>query len=49
MTEQLKKQSMIYGVGVVIYLAAVIVTSNFTIEDEIKLMYLKNFETGFWN
>lgn len=36
MTEQLKKQSMIYGVGVVIYLAAVIVTSNFTIEDEIK-------------
>ena len=38
MTEQLKKQSMIYGVGVVIYLAAVIVTSNFTIEDEIKFV-----------
>lgn len=40
MTEQLKKQSMIYGVGVVIYLAAVIVTSNFTIEDEIKFVWL---------
>lgn len=39
MTEQLKKQSMIYGVGVVIYLAAVIVTSNFTIEDEIKFVW----------
>lgn len=39
MTEQLKKQSMIYGVGVVIYLAAVIVTSNFTIEDEIKFAW----------
>lgn len=39
MTEQLKKQSMIYGVGVVIYLAAVIVTSNFTIEDEIKFIW----------
>ena len=38
MTEQLKKQSMIYGVGVVIYLAAV-VTSNFTIEDEIKFVW----------
>lgn len=30
---------MIYGVGVVIYLAAVIVTSNFTIEDEIKFVW----------
>ena len=39
MTEQLKKQSIIYGVGVVIYLAAVIVTSNFTIEDEIKFVW----------
>lgn len=39
MTEQLKKQSMIYGVGVVIYLAAVIVASNFTIEDEIKFVW----------
>lgn len=39
MTEQLKKQSMIYGVGVVIYLAAVIVTSNFTLEDEIKFVW----------
>lgn len=39
MTEQLKKQNMIYGVGVVIYLAAVIVTSNFTIEDEIKFVW----------
>lgn len=39
MTEQLKKQSMIYGVGVVIYLATVIVTSNFTIEDEIKFVW----------
>lgn len=39
MTEQLKKQSMIYGVGVVIYLAAVIVTSNFTIEDESKFVW----------
>lgn len=39
MTEQLKKQSMIYGVGVVIYLAAVIVTSNVTIEDEIKFVW----------
>ena len=39
MTEQLKKQSMIYGVGVVIYLVAVIVTSNFTIEDEIKFVW----------
>ena len=39
MTEQLKKQSMIYGVGVVIYLAAVIVISNFTIEDEIKFVW----------
>lgn len=39
MTEQLKKQSMIYGVGVVIYLAAVIVTSNFTIENEIKFVW----------
>lgn len=39
MTEQLKKQSMIYGVGVVIYLAAVIVTSNFMIEDEIKFVW----------
>lgn len=39
MTEQLKKQSMIYEVGVVIYLAAVIVTSNFTIEDEIKFVW----------
>lgn len=39
MTEQLKKQSMIYGVGVVIYLAVVIVTSNFTIEDEIKFVW----------
>lgn len=39
MTEQLKKQSMIYGVGVVIYLAAVIVTSDFTIEDEIKFVW----------
>ena len=39
MTEQLKKQSMIYGVGVVIYLAAVIVTSNFTVEDEIKFVW----------
>lgn len=39
MTEQLEKQSMIYGVGVVIYLAAVIVTSNFTIEDEIKFVW----------
>lgn len=39
MTEQLKKQSMIYGVGVVIYLAAVIVTSNCTIEDEIKFVW----------
>ena len=39
MTEQLKKQSMIYGVGVVIYLAAVIVTANFTIEDEIKFVW----------
>ena len=39
MTEQLKKQSMIYGVGVIIYLAAVIVTSNFTIEDEIKFVW----------
>ena len=39
MTEQLKKQSMIYGVGVVIYLAAVSVTSNFTIEDEIKFVW----------
>lgn len=39
MTEQLKKQSMIYGVGVAIYLAAVIVTSNFTIEDEIKFVW----------
>ena len=39
MTEQLKKQSMIYGVGGVIYLAAVIVTSNFTIEDEIKFVW----------
>lgn len=39
MTEQLKKQSMIYGVGVVIYLAAVIVTSNFTIEDELKFVW----------
>lgn len=39
MTEQLKKQSMIYGVGVVIYMAAVIVTSNFTIEDEIKFVW----------
>ena len=39
MTEQLKKQSMIYGVGVVIYLAAVIVTSNFTIEYEIKFVW----------
>lgn len=39
MTEQLKKQSMIYGVGVVIYLSAVIVTSNFTIEDEIKFVW----------
>lgn len=39
MTEQLKKESMIYGVGVVIYLAAVIVTSNFTIEDEIKFVW----------
>ena len=39
MTEQLKKQSMIYGVGVVIYLAAVTVTSNFRIEDEIKFVW----------
>lgn len=30
---------MIYGVGVVIYLAAVIVTSNFTVEDEIKFVW----------
>lgn len=30
---------MIYGVGVVVYLAAVIVTSNFTIEDEIKFVW----------
>lgn len=30
---------MIYGVGVVIYLAAVIVASNFTIEDEIKFVW----------
>lgn len=30
---------MIYGVGVVIYLAVVIVTSNFTIEDEIKFVW----------
>lgn len=39
MTEQLKKQSRIYGVGVVIYLAAIVVTSNFTIEDEVKFVW----------
>lgn len=39
MTEQLKKQSRIYGVGVIIYIAAIIVTSNFTIEDEVKFVW----------
>lgn len=39
MTEQLKKQSLIYGVGVAIYVAALVASSCYTLNDELKFVW----------